>query len=342
MFTVAILGGGIISSVHQEAWKLLEDSGEAKVVAVSDLISDKLNKMAEPFDNPRKYSDADALLAAEKPDIVDICLPTALHVEYSMKGMRSGANVLCEKPLALSSEQASALLDVQKETGKRMMVAHCVRFNPVYEYLARCIQEKPFGRLLSLQLNRVSGRRGPEESWRDWPSHEELSGSSVFDLNIHDLDYMRSLFGNPDTLFAELYYHHNNPEHMFSLYRYGDIVINIETGWDMPRGGVFPWTCGYRAVFETACLEYNTRFGGKLTWYIEEGIKRECTAADHLDGTPSGISASFPSSYALEVRYFADCLKKGIPFTRCRLEDSIESVRLTEETVKFAKARIPK
>ena len=208
MFKVAMLGCGSISSAHVNGWKVQGD--RAKMIAVADLLEDRRNARAADF-GAKAYETADALLAAEKPDIVDICLPTALHLEYAVKAMRAGAHVLCEKPLCLSAEKAQELLAVEKETGKRMMVAHVVRFIPQYVYLRKAIEEQPFGKLLSLTMVRISGRRDLGLAWRDWNIHEELSGSSPFDLNIHDLDYMRSVLGEPTDLHADLYYHHDNP-----------------------------------------------------------------------------------------------------------------------------------
>ena len=339
MFKVAMLGCGSISSAHVNGWKVQGD--RAKMIAVADLLEDRRNARAADF-GAKAYETADALLAAEKPDIVDICLPTALHLEYAVKAMRAGAHVLCEKPLCLSAEKAQELLAVEKETGKRMMVAHVVRFIPQYVYLRKAIEEQPFGKLLSLTMVRISGRRDLGLAWRDWNIHEELSGSSPFDLNIHDLDYMRSVLGEPTDLHADLYYHHDNPEHMFSIYRYGNTLVEIDTGWDMPRGGVYPWNCGYRAVFEGGVLEYTSRREPNLAWYIEEGIVRVPKTTDNADGTPSGVTEPLPDGYTAEILYFTDCLISGAPFTCCSLEDAIGSVRLTEETVAYAKARIKK
>ena len=139
MFKVAMLGCGSISSAHVNGWKVQGD--RAKMIAVADLLEDRRNARAADF-GAKAYETADALLAAEKPDIVDICLPTALHLEYAVKAMRAGAHVLCEKPLCLSAEKAQELLAVEKETGKRMMVAHVVRFIPQYVYLRKAIEEQ--------------------------------------------------------------------------------------------------------------------------------------------------------------------------------------------------------
>lgn len=87
MFKVAMLGCGSISSAHVNGWKVQGD--RAKMIAVADLLEDRRNARAADF-GAKAYETADALLAAEKPDIVDICLPTALHLEYAVKAMRAG------------------------------------------------------------------------------------------------------------------------------------------------------------------------------------------------------------------------------------------------------------
>ena len=104
---------------------------------------------------------------------------------------------------------------------------------------------------------------------------------------------------------------------------------------------MFPGVCGYRAIFDTGVLVYDIHAPSKLTWYIEDGIKRPVLPTDNVDGTPSGITEPLPGMYTAEIAYFADCLEKGLPFSRCTLEEAIKSVRLTQDTVAFAKARVP-
>ena len=68
------------------------------------------------------------MLANEELDIIDICLPTYLHVEYSIKSMEKGMHVICEKPISLNREDVKRVCDTAKKNNVKFMVAQVLRF----------------------------------------------------------------------------------------------------------------------------------------------------------------------------------------------------------------------
>ena len=97
MLKAAIIGNGFISGVHRNAYEKLEKEGAGvKLVAICDIREEKLS------DNfgQRLYTDLDEMLEKEELDVVSVCVPTYLHKEISIKCMKAGINVLCEKPMA--------------------------------------------------------------------------------------------------------------------------------------------------------------------------------------------------------------------------------------------------
>lgn len=102
------------------------------------------------------YSDAEEMLKSEKLDVVDICLPTALHTRFATLAMKYVKNVIIEKPICLTEEDAELLLETEKETGACVQVAHIVRFGVEHSYLKSVMESKKYGRLKTGTFIRIS------------------------------------------------------------------------------------------------------------------------------------------------------------------------------------------
>lgn len=336
MLKVALIGVGGVSKVHVSAWKRLGETAE--VIAVADKDPDLCRAAAEPFGARMYLSDTD-LFANEKPDIVDICVPTHLHVDVIIRAAQNGADVLCEKPFARTADDAARAIDAVKKYGKRLMIAHVIRFWPEYMYLRRSIIEQPYGPLMGMTMTRISGRR-KGMAFEDWPNREELSGSCVLDQNIHDIDFILSVLGEPDRFHAGLYYHHDNPEHMNCIMHFGKVIVNTDSGWNYPRGNIFPFTMGFRANFERGALVYDGRANPTLVWYTDDGLF--IPLKDAYGVTDQGDIAQVPEGegYYNEIAYFLRCIVNKEPFTLCPPEEAMASVRFCERLIREGKANI--
>ena len=112
-----MVGNGYIGGAHRSAYKRLKDEGkDIELVAVCDV----RESQRKETNGAKAYADFDEMLKAEQGnfDYVDICLPTYLHAEYTVKALKAGYHVLCEKPMALTEEETKLMLDTAKETGK--------------------------------------------------------------------------------------------------------------------------------------------------------------------------------------------------------------------------------
>src|SRR5947209_10741115 len=114
----AILGCGVIGRIHAEALATLPD---AQLVAVADSVPALAQKLAEAF-HVTPYSDVQEMLTREQLDVVDVCTPSGQHGEHACQVMRSGRNVIVEKPMEVSSAAIAEMLRVQQETGVKLAV----------------------------------------------------------------------------------------------------------------------------------------------------------------------------------------------------------------------------
>ena len=136
---------------------------DVKLVAVCDIRRDIAEAKAE---NETVYDDIDQLLEQEQLDIVDICTPSYLHKEHSIKALTKGIHVLTEKPAALCAEDVYEMYRTAKEHRVKLMVAHVIRFMEPYQILKLLYQTEKYGKMLQGHFWRLSAT--PKWSWNNW------------------------------------------------------------------------------------------------------------------------------------------------------------------------------
>lgn len=326
MIKVAVIGIGGISAVHLPAYKLLENT---TLVAAADAEVEKARKKVGG--SVPVYDSIDVLLEQEDVDMVDICVPTFLHKEIALKAMKQGKHVLCEKPMAMTAEEAQEMIDAAKENKVNFMVAHVIRFWEEYEYLKNVYDSKQYGELLEADFYRYSGKSN--WSWNNWLLQKEKGGFVELDLHIHDVDYIRYLLGEPNTVkstrkeneFMEVIEVHYEFEN--------DAMVRSESGW---FGTEYEFNAGFRVVFEHAMLEYKA---GILKLFEEgkKSVELQLAKEDNLVDTGININAAKP--YFNEIKYFTDCIEKKEAPIRCLPESAKKSVELVYEEIDKAIGR---
>ena len=313
---VAIIGNGFISENHRAAIRdLREDGVDVELVAVCDV----REEMLEKNDGARTYTDADELLKNEKElDFVCICLPTYLHKEYTVKFLMAGVNVLCEKPMALNYKDCLEMIEAEKKSGKRLMVAHCVRFAAPLVAIYNFIKSGKFGKPRSAFFTSTGGQ--PRWGFENWFANGELSGGAMLDLQAHNVDLMNRYFGVPE--YASSVGGACAPDFTgygstFGNWVYKDgLTVSSWCDWSVPKNKHHARSV--RINFE----------GGYL--YNERGARNELVAVDN-DGNVTDITdpkLSTKSTHYLEIKYFMECLESGAAFDYCPLTDSAENVRI--------------
>lgn len=142
MLKIGVVGVGGISGAHIPVWNAME---EAELVAICDIRPEQMEK----YPDVHHYTEFEKMLANEELDILDICLPTYLHVEYAVKAMEKGIHVLCEKPVSLNAEDAQKVYQTAEKNNVKFMVAQVLRFWPEYELVKELYETKKYGKLLS-------------------------------------------------------------------------------------------------------------------------------------------------------------------------------------------------
>lgn len=184
---LGIVGCGTMGHVYAERMASMQG---VRVAAVCHPDGSKAASLAA-MAGARVFESYERMLASAELDAVCITLPTYLHPPYICLALEAGKHVICEKPLALRSRECALIAALAIKSGRQVMVAHVVRFFPEYAAMRAQVLAGAVGDVQRVLARRVS-LMPPQGSWfRD----QEKSGGVVFDLMIHDLDYILWLLG---------------------------------------------------------------------------------------------------------------------------------------------------
>ncbi len=194
---IGLIGCGLIARrSHLPAFAA---DPHAELLAVSSGHIATARAAAEQFGVPRVYENWQEVVADPDIDAVSICTPNALHAQITIAAARGGKHVLVEKPMAVTLAEADAMLAATSVAGVVLMVAHNLRFQPLYAAAQRELAAGAVGRIFSARG--VFGHAGPDEAWgatNDWFWREDAAGGgTLIDLGIHMADILRWFVGEP-------------------------------------------------------------------------------------------------------------------------------------------------
>ena len=142
---VGVIGCGGISHFHMNGYKELEAEGRVELVTCCDIDGGKVVKFAEKYGFPRSYTDAEEMMKNEELDCVSVCVWNSAHKDCTIAALRGGANVLCEKPMALNAKEAQEMYDEAKKVGKLLQLGFVRRFGEDAEAVQKLVSEGTFG-----------------------------------------------------------------------------------------------------------------------------------------------------------------------------------------------------
>lgn len=326
MLRVGLIGCGGVGAIHAECWLAMKD--QAQLVAVADMNEVRARKYADKAGG-RMYRDGRDLLEKEVLDVVDICVPTFLHADYLEWAMEKVKNVIVEKPVCLTEEQARRIMEVQEKTGALVQVAHVVRFTNGYRYLKNLVEEGTYGKVVAGDFARLS----PRPTWMVGHDDVNRSGSMALDLHIHDADYVRYLMnGDPDSIQTSTVKDASGViQHIWTAYKYGEVVLMAEGSWNYTSGMPFAQTFRVRLEKAVVILEES----GTLKVYPEEGgvILPEIGAKEEMD---MGINVSDMGPYLNEIKYFIQAIEERNFNGIASLSEANASFRLARREMELA------
>ncbi len=185
MKNTAVIGYGGQGAWHTEQ---IKKSDVVSLAGVYDIVPEK-RELAQSR-GIHTYSSVEELLADKKVDIVVIATPNDSHKELCIRALEAGKNVICEKPVMLSSNDLEDVLDVARETGMHFTAHQNRRYDVDFLAIKGIINSGEIGPAIAIE-SRIHGSRGIPSDWR---GKKEYGGGMLYDWGIHLIDQVMQLF----------------------------------------------------------------------------------------------------------------------------------------------------
>lgn len=341
---VGVIGLGFMGRTHVAAYQAAARDGfPCRVVAVCDPDPARRAGLApaeagnistgaagERLFDPaqvRGHETAQGLLADPAVHLVSVCTYTDSHVDLALAALAAGKHVLVEKPVALRSAEVQSLAlaarSAAAERGLCCMPAMCMRFWPGWSWLRERVRDGSLGAVRSATFQRLgSGPAWSAAFYRD-PAR---SGGALFDLHVHDADFVHWCFGPPREVFAV-----GDAQHVTASYVYGaggPRHVTAEGAWDLAPGAGFRMR--FVVNFERGTAEFD--------------LSRTPALVLHTDAGTSAVEAGEPgvrTGYDGQVRRLVETIAAGRTDTPATIDQAVAVTRLLEAERESQASRLP-
>lgn len=289
---VGVVGAGFMGGVHLAAYAEMPG---VEVVGVADA-NERVAVSNAATVGARAYPSYEALVASEGVDVVDACVPTALHRDLAVKVAADGKHLFLEKPIARTLEEADEILSAFDASEGRLFVGHVVRFFPEYVRIKEMVGAGDLG---TVGVVRTSRRSPFLRGWNDWYADLRQSGGVLVDLVIHDFDFLRWCFGEVERVYARgvMGREYNRLDYALTTIRFRDgPIAHVEGHW------------GYPAPFEYAIEVAGSK--GLVTANSTEAAPLELLQEAGVVGEAPDVAVG-KSPYRAELEHFVRCLETG-------------------------------
>ncbi|NMB12076.1 MAG: Gfo/Idh/MocA family oxidoreductase [Firmicutes bacterium] len=191
---VGIVGvGGIANGKHMPSLAKLDN---VEMVAFCDVIEERAKKGAKEYGIPdaKVFTDYRDLVALKSLDIVHVLTPNDAHSEITVAALEAGKHVMCEKPMAINSEQALAMVEAAERTGKQLTIGYQNRFRSDSQYLKKLCDAGELGEVYFAKALAIRRRGVP--TWGIFLNEKRQGGGPLIDIGTHALDLTLWLTGN--------------------------------------------------------------------------------------------------------------------------------------------------
>ena len=319
---IGIIGTGWIAESHIESYKRMKD---VKVVAMADLIPGKAEKFAARYgiEGCRFYPDHKSLLDNEELDAVSICTYNTQHAPCAIYALEKGVNVLLEKPMCVTTEEAVEIMRAEKKSGKVLSIGFQPRFDENMQMIKKIVDSGVLGKIYYIQPGGGRRRGIPNSTFI-----EKSTGGigAMGDIGCYSLDCVLNAIGYPKPLTVTGYtsnYFGTSTEYQseadakrFNVDDFaaafvrleGGIILDFRIAWamhlDTPGDSIIMGTKGSLRIPSTDC--WNGTVGGPMTIYHD-------VAGAQTQTTIPVIESKGPGLFDRKIRSFLDAVKNGTP-----------------------------
>ena len=244
----AIVGCGRIAQRHAE-----HINSKGILTAVCDIIPERAKDLGNRYD-AQYFTSINEMLAFGNFDVVSIVSPNGLHSEHTIKSLKAGFHVLCEKPMAISVHDCGEMIKTAEKFNKRLFIIKQNRFNPPIEAVKQVIEDNRLGKIFSVQLSCFWNRNDAyyENSWK---GTKDLDGGTLYTQFSHFIDLLYWMIGDIKSVQA----YTNN-------YAHQDIIEFEDTGV-----AIIQFYNGAVGTINYTVNSFGKNMEGSLTIFGEKG-----------------------------------------------------------------------
>jgi myo-inositol 2-dehydrogenase/D-chiro-inositol 1-dehydrogenase len=307
---VGIIGSGFEADIHAASFQIAP--AEAEVVAVASPTPGNAAALAKRYGIPRIFTDYRHMLREKDIGMVTIAAPNHLHAQMTIDCARAGKHIVCEKPLAMTVEEAEEMVSVAKRQSVLLMYAEELCFTPKYVKAKEMADQGAFGNVYMVKQSEK--HFGPHSPWFWDP---EASGGGVFmDMGCHGIAFCYWFLNRPRI--KNVYCHMGTYAHAAETtgednsicileFENGAVGL-VEDSWAR-RGGMDDRI----EVYGDAGVTYaNLHMGNALPTYSESGYGYA------VEKAPSTRGWSYPVfdelwnyGFPQEMAHFSECVRRG-------------------------------
>lgn len=314
MLRLGLLGAGTIADIHTGSLRSIEDARVTRIHASSeaDRTSLAAKRNAIAVERPEEVIEADDV------DAVLVCTPTESHADYTVAALDAGKHVFCEKPMALTLDDADRMIAARDRSGKVLMVGLVLRWFHEFRKIHDLVTSGTVGTVKIARTTRAAGfPRGRD----DWYADPARSGGLVMDMITHDYDFLRWCFGDVERVMARGLATRDldHLDYCLVLLRFASgVIAHVEGSWAHPAGTFYT-----RA--EMAGTEGLVSFDSRKA--VPFSLARRVTEAGGPPGVAVPESPVDESPYLQEMTHFlAAC--RGEETLLVTPEDGREALRI--------------
>ena len=317
---VGVVGAGGMGAVHCRHWSAVPGVS----LVVFDVDREKRDQLARSH-GACVAADLEALI--DDAEIVDVCIPTDLHVEVACLSLGKGKATLVEKPLARTLEEAQLIADAAKATGATLGIGHVVRYFPEHESIKQAIERGVVGTPAAIRVRRGGGL---PRNFDGWFGDADRSGGVLLDLAIHDFDWILWALGPVKSVYARSVSLGDTVKGadfkgdyaLATLELASGAVAHVEATWMDPAGG--------RASLEVAgsagVIEYDSRTYPTVRTATADGNRAEAPTGPGMD------------PYFRQLQAFHDAVAAGQP-APVGIADGMAALKVALAAIESAKTQ---
>jgi predicted dehydrogenase len=340
-----VLRAGVIGlGIGKGHVKNYSDHPGVEVVAIADLNEDRLKETGAKFNIKGLYTDPMKMLECEKLDIVSVATPNKFHKPLTIAALRSGAHVLCEKPMAMSAKEAEEMLAVSRETKNRLMINFSFRFTPQSWQLKKEVESGILGEVYFARTQWLRRRGLP--GFGGWFGQKALSGGGpLIDLGVHRLDLALWLMGYPEPVWVMGSTHNPIGSRLakeqgkaFDVEDFASAMISFKNGSTLQLLASWASNIKEKELMETRLLGTT---GGLIQHNVGEGYDFAAEIYIERNGCQYNMQpcGNIPSAGSA-MHHFADSILSGKPHTATG-EEGLTVMRLLDAIYASAKKGSP-